>query len=313
MPNLQRSCQACIRSKRRCDRGVPGCNRCAEKSIQCQYTNTPISAGKRLRRGSQKEGLETPVFPKQLDRAFGPDVVRTFSADSLEQLKAILRSFSRYYERYGSAAFIHLDLATVYDDTSPLEEVRGLLSERSGPEHRRTIKDLLHRSTHSTSYMAVLALAQSALVLAIPSLLTSSQINPIVQPTALWALTHRLWEEAPSSLPELSPWKAWMVAESARRTILVCNILMRVHMVSEKGYAVQSLCIEALPFDVRDGLWECRTEASWKRLAASSGPESLLSAAEFVKTQGQGMPLSPFKELVLLAFRDALPPGARTG
>lgn len=305
MPNLQRSCQACIRSKRRCDRGVPGCNRCAEKSIECQYTNTPIAVGKGLRRDNQKEGLETPVFPEQLDRAFGPDIIRTFSADSLQQLKARLLSFSRYYERYGSAAFIHPNLATAYEETSPLEEVRGLLSERCGSQHRHIFSSLLHRSTHSTSYMTLLALAQSALILAIPSLLAPSQTRPTIQPAALWALTHRLWEEAPSSLPGLSPWTAWLVAESARRTILMCNILIRVHMVSEKGFAVQSLCIEALPFDVRDGLWECRTQASWKRLVTSSGRESLLSAAEFVKFQRQGTPLSPFKELVLLAFGDA--------
>lgn len=40
----QKSCNACVRSKRRCDKRTPRCARCAEKNFACVYQNLPPSA-----------------------------------------------------------------------------------------------------------------------------------------------------------------------------------------------------------------------------------------------------------------------------
>jgi len=37
----QKSCNACVRSKRRCDKRTPRCTRCAEKKVDCVYQNLP--------------------------------------------------------------------------------------------------------------------------------------------------------------------------------------------------------------------------------------------------------------------------------
>ncbi|KAK1570275.1 uncharacterized protein LY79DRAFT_527117 [Colletotrichum navitas] len=37
----QKSCNACVRSKRRCDKRTPRCTRCAEKNFSCVYQNMP--------------------------------------------------------------------------------------------------------------------------------------------------------------------------------------------------------------------------------------------------------------------------------
>ncbi|WQF84869.1 Putative zn(2)Cys(6) fungal-type DNA-binding domain-containing protein [Colletotrichum destructivum] len=37
----QKSCNACVRSKRRCDKQTPRCTRCAEKNFSCVYQNLP--------------------------------------------------------------------------------------------------------------------------------------------------------------------------------------------------------------------------------------------------------------------------------
>ncbi|KAL0936462.1 C6 zinc finger domain protein [Colletotrichum truncatum] len=37
----QKSCNACVRSKRRCDKRTPRCTRCAEKNFSCVYQNLP--------------------------------------------------------------------------------------------------------------------------------------------------------------------------------------------------------------------------------------------------------------------------------
>jgi hypothetical protein len=94
--------------------------------------------------------------------------------------------------------------------------------------------------------------------------------------------------------------EAWLVAESVRRTILVCNILLRTWMVLKQGYAVQSLCVEALPFEASMGLWEDDKE--------ETGEETLVSVAEFVRMKGDEKPASKFEELILLAFRDTASP-----
>ncbi|KAF9876488.1 C6 zinc finger domain protein [Colletotrichum karsti] len=41
----QKSCNACVRSKRRCDKRTPRCTRCAEKNFSCVYQNLPPSGG----------------------------------------------------------------------------------------------------------------------------------------------------------------------------------------------------------------------------------------------------------------------------
>ncbi|KAF6810737.1 C6 zinc finger domain protein [Colletotrichum sojae] len=40
----QKSCNACVRSKRRCDKRTPRCTRCAEKNFSCVYQNLPPPA-----------------------------------------------------------------------------------------------------------------------------------------------------------------------------------------------------------------------------------------------------------------------------
>lgn len=38
----QKSCNACVRSKRRCDKLTPRCKRCSDKGVQCVYPNLPF-------------------------------------------------------------------------------------------------------------------------------------------------------------------------------------------------------------------------------------------------------------------------------
>lgn len=45
-PPRRKSCQACIKAKRRCDLGQPACLRCTQRLLECQYS-TPGSAARR--------------------------------------------------------------------------------------------------------------------------------------------------------------------------------------------------------------------------------------------------------------------------
>lgn len=41
-PSRQKSCNACVKAKRRCDKRAPTCSRCAEKQFQCVYLKMPV-------------------------------------------------------------------------------------------------------------------------------------------------------------------------------------------------------------------------------------------------------------------------------
>lgn len=42
--SLRRSCQGCVKVKRRCDLQFPECSRCFKKGVRCQYINIPLSS-----------------------------------------------------------------------------------------------------------------------------------------------------------------------------------------------------------------------------------------------------------------------------
>ncbi|CRK26914.1 hypothetical protein BN1708_000700 [Verticillium longisporum] len=60
----QKSCHACVRSKRRCDKRTPRCTRCAEKGFSCLYVNLPPAASARQRAAAQ---LSDAAMPPGLD------------------------------------------------------------------------------------------------------------------------------------------------------------------------------------------------------------------------------------------------------
>ena len=49
---LRRSCQACIKGKRRCDQRWPKCSRCLSRGRDCEYANTSLTATRDTRRST---------------------------------------------------------------------------------------------------------------------------------------------------------------------------------------------------------------------------------------------------------------------
>ncbi|KAF4334214.1 hypothetical protein FBEOM_11956 [Fusarium beomiforme] len=67
------SCMACVSAKRRCDRGVPSCNRCAQKCLPCKYPY-------------QRSGILSPVVGLPLNDFTSPTTPFLGSSESaLEQ------------------------------------------------------------------------------------------------------------------------------------------------------------------------------------------------------------------------------------
>lgn len=116
-----------------------------------------------------------------------------------------------------------------------------------------------------------------------------------------------LWENhfkthLPTDLSsDLSPWQAWVTAESCRRTLLALQWISGVVELSQSGYCSYRSFVESLPFDARTGLWEAGTEEAWNTALARHreaeaeagsmtttdiGESSLVSWCEFIESGG---------------------------
>jgi hypothetical protein len=371
---LQRSCQACVKARRRCNLASPCCERCSTKRIPCRYTNEPAPASIDTHERAFKSIVKSRKFeeeqsPQSLSRLvargvldtrlqifirqvlcegyqdsrtlpesdlwrlhdlgvrtlnnglqiFNPrhlEIVRVFNQATLHQLSDILRSFPGQFAEHGTTSFIHSGL---YDYTLPssLKEVRDICySYHIGGEYlasnrlnalRFTIRRLLRLSKRTTCFTDTLAYAQAISLAQIIRLLEchDTHEDEIERDNEeMWALTHQLWQHAPTQLPSsLSPWKAWLFSENVRRTIMVCNILLAVYSSLRRGYTMHSLCVEALPFDVRTRLWDMESESAWVAAASMMPGSHLVTLSQFTELQRPEVGGSRFEDLLLLSFR----------
>ena len=70
---------------------------------------------------------------------------------------------------------------------------------------------------------------------------------------------------AASLMPvDLPPWETWVLAESARRTILMIYLVVGTYDQWARGFCYHELFIEALPLDARVGLWNADSRTEWE-------------------------------------------------
>ncbi|KAF5599016.1 hypothetical protein FPANT_3619 [Fusarium pseudoanthophilum] len=370
---LQRSCQACVKARRRCNLASPCCERCSTKRIPCRYANAPAPASitineKTLKsivkfrklKEEQSQSLTRLVVYGALDtrlqifirqvlsndyyhdsrppdlvrlnnfrvmarqmnnglQIFNPlhqEIVRVFDQATLHHLSDILQSFPSQFVEHGKTSFIH---SALYDPSlpPPLKEVRDVcysyhiagdyLASSRLSALRFTIRRLLRLSKRTSTFADTLAYAQAISLAQIIRLLECHDTNEddIERDNEeMWALTHQLWQHAPTQLPSsLSPWKAWLFSENVRRTIMVCNILLAVYSSLKRGYTMHSLCVEALPFDVRTRLWDADSERAWEAAAWKVPGPHLVTLSQFTELQRSEVGGSRFEDLLLLSFR----------
>ncbi|CAH0038082.1 unnamed protein product [Clonostachys rhizophaga] len=308
MPLLKRSCEACARAK--------------QTAVYHPYQQLTC-VDKEDRSLGFELGLATTITVQYLDRCSShfdnlpiPEIVRSFDANTTQRLVRILQSFPGDFAKSGATSFVH---PALYDMQlpPPLKKVRDIcgyyLSQKgqlTGTLHRilqLEIKLLLRQAKRAKSFIELLACSQALVLAQLLRLLEgqgeanlhgAERDNKLMQ-----TLSYQLWEDAPSHLPaEMSAWRAWVFAESVRRTIMVCSIFLITYDVLRRGHALQALCVEALPFDVRTQLWDAGTADDW--LAASSicqGP-SLVTIHEFTSLRQQSANVSAFESLLLLSF-----------
>ncbi|KLO92084.1 uncharacterized protein LW93_7713 [Fusarium fujikuroi] len=375
---LQRSCQACVKARRRCNLASPCCERCSTRRIPCRYTNEPAPAplvihketlksvfkARKLKEEQRSQSLSRLLLHGVLDtrlqifirqvlsndyydgsrpplaesdlarlhglgvmsksmhngiQIFNPlhlEIVRVFDQETLHHLSDMLRTFPGQFAEHGKTSFIH---SALYDPTlpPPLKQVRDVcysyhiagdyLADSRLNALRLTIRRLLRLSKCTSTFADTLAYAQAINLAQIVRLLECHDLkeDEIERDNEeMWALTHKLWQNAPTQLPSsLSPWKAWLFSENVRRTIMVCNILLAVYSSLRRGYTMHSLCVEALPFDVRTKLWDADSESAWEGAAWKVPGPYLVTLSQFTELQQPAIGGSRFEDLLLLSFR----------
>lgn len=334
MPSLRRSCDPCVSAKRRCDLKTPRCAPCMDRDITCSYINRPAGATSgrqttwqetfRQARQLHVVGNGSPLSVLAFEQGplFGlwtqiPKVVRLFSPITIQQQLTILKTFVINFAQHGAASFLH---SCLYDTRLPLPlqyvwgicassgSKEGLFSNLHAENVHAQASEMLRSAARAESFLELLSHIQAAALLRIICLFQDqgnySEEDTRRDEETFWELALILYIRAPAKLPStLSPWRAWLLAESVRRTILVCYIIMAVHSVLRRGYVVHMLCVEALPFDMRAPLWDADTAAEWEAAAAASHEPSLVSLREFAALQAQAQSGPSLETLVLLSFR----------
>lgn len=132
--------------------------------------------------------------------------------------------------------------------------------------------------------------------------------------------THRAWGEgllpllrswielllvsAQDKMPQgLTPWQAWLLAESVRRTIIVGFIIGCAYQHLQLGFIWHKLFVESLPFDARPGLWCAESSEEWCALVGEDVCERLTSFHDFSvsNTHESDSKVDPFARLILVA------------
>jgi hypothetical protein len=80
----------------------------------------------------------------------------------------------------------------------------------------------------------------------------------------LMHLAHRLWLEAPTSLPNtMTAHASWKLGESVRRTIIASHLLAAAAHASRTGIVQYQPFLASLPFDRRVALWDLEDGDLW--------------------------------------------------
>lgn len=111
---LRRSCQACARSKRRCDQRLPRCTRCLSKEVDCRYLNTPLTAPDIPRQYIKKHvssGRQvTRNSPLPILLPLRLEIAKEYDQSVIQSLVNGMRTFPTSFAQNCKTSFVHPDI-----------------------------------------------------------------------------------------------------------------------------------------------------------------------------------------------------------
>ncbi|KAI2831635.1 transcriptional regulator family: Fungal Specific TF [Aspergillus niger] len=332
-PTLRRSCQACARGKRRCDQRWPRCTRCQTRKIDCEYINVPLTVGSDTGSTATTTTITTrstlsPKLPHKKPRqhyqlttthsiplSLPLEITKGYSQPIIAYLVSGMRAYPSTFALNMKTHFIHPDLwPSPSSPPLPIRDIHALCKLHSTSTNKTIIpllkqksSSLLRTLNHTTSFEEMLATAQALLLtqcmLVLSDTDTSQSYSESIS-TMLYNLGQKLWQQAPIQLPgSLSPRRAWLFAESVRRTIIVGFMLRSVYSLKMRNYSVRTPFVDSLPFDMRTGLWDRDVDVGGD--ASGESLDAMVSLHQYSGMLESGMVhgISEFGGLILAACR----------
>ena len=272
-PSLQKVCDACAKAKRRCDRLCP-CSRCQADGIVCSYRNLPwfsrpalgaTNAPVKWRKGETSDVFFDGRNPDELaalrerNRYFtaGSSPSRAMQPSSPQ----LLRSLEVADFKMLSVCMRDLPAACICESgmTGILPDV--LLNPMLVGEQTKAALSSIN------PLIDLLQATQSLLVVQVNSIFhNDSRIREYAQKQqhVLMQLSHRLWLEAPTGLPNImTAHAAWKLGESIRRTIIASHLLAAAACAISTAVVQYQPFLASLPFDRRVALWNMGNDDPW--------------------------------------------------
>ncbi|KAL4997093.1 hypothetical protein BDV10DRAFT_195460 [Aspergillus recurvatus] len=310
---LRRACQACARGKRRCDQRWPRCSRCQTRGINCEYANVPLTAD------DDVTTAKAPLIHPTIYHPLPMEIPKRYEQSIITLLVAGVSSIPVEFAQNIKTHFIHSELwprgsGAGYLPPAPIRDMYAvcqlyprfhrtatfltLLRQKMAYHYRQTLR--------AANFEETLASAQALLLAQCMLISTEGPDVPYSEATStmLLGLGHKLYQQAPTQLPStLKPRRAWLFAESVRRTIIVAFVLRGVYSLKKRNYSVRTPFIDSLPFDMRTALWD----ASGDGLTDAVGDQvdSIVSLHQYSGMLESGLVhgITPFGGLILAACR----------
>ncbi|KUJ07292.1 uncharacterized protein LY89DRAFT_725807 [Mollisia scopiformis] len=353
---LTKACISCIKAKRKCSRTLPcqRCTlkqlKCRYKnppasasgnlSISGNFQPVSANTSRRLRplnnvpENHSAFDFSAPLSLDHLHLEF-PKVILPMDRCTVSFLRNHLLRFPGTYVRSGGTVFMHprlyqeqsLPHAPLFTTYTLCAIYTQLTSQNVHIVHQAistTTAAVLDAISSAHTFTSHLAALQSLILLQILTLFShTTTIPPHVRKQAearnplLRAMIHKLYNLAPTSLPSsMSPYQAWIVGESLRRTLHIAHMILGVHSVLNSGTFTLTLFVEALPLDKNgrmwDDVWTPTRSHGWIGGGQERGPTTsdLISYRELVDGWDGGEIKKPtlFEEMLLVACKgiDAL-------
>lgn len=317
---LRRSCQACVRGKRRCDQRSPKCTRCLNRGLDCEYANAPMAVTKTAQKSIERQHPykypQTSIFSGQIQFPLRLEIAKEYDPSVIRFLVKEIREIPKSFARTQKAFFVHPDV----HKSGPVMSIREIgwlcklhvqaeqakRSQDLSPLLRRKVTEYTRKLSRPLNFEELLGYSQALIIAQCILVMEENGRGKYSEATTavLEWVAERLWQQAPTQLPSsLSPRHAWLLAESVRRTIIVSLILRSAYSLHTRNYSVRTPFVDALPFDVRTELWD-GSEQTWSE-SDSKSDESMVSLHEYsdAMERGRVYNVSPFAALILAACK----------
>ena len=249
-----------------------------------------------------------------------PAMLLPMDAESHEYIVQALTLYPLEFSQTSSTSFIHHKAYQCYRPTSLsiAKEICRIRVGRpcsSGTQSSAMLRDLtkalLSTADTSVSFVDTLAFVQSLCLLQILSLFSpdasvEEHDEGLLRRQLLIHWTHKLWQSAPTELPNtLTKYEAYVIAEAVRRTILTSHEIKGTYRVGRTGFFRHTIFVETLPFGGNVALWECGQTIGESAWCEHTKYPWLLSYRELCDVFDAGLmkTATPFERMLLVGCK----------